>query len=58
MAGFAFPAFAQQAAQPAQQAAAQQGGLEEIVVTAERREEKLRALYALRRERRQPGATE
>ena len=41
-AGLALPAFAQQAAQPAPQAAAQQGGLEEIVVTAERREEKLR----------------
>src|SRR3569833_2474684 len=40
-AGLAFPAFAQQAAQP-QAAAVQQGGLEEIVVTAARREEKLR----------------
>ena len=30
-AGFAFPAFAQQAAQPAPQAAAQNGGMEEIV---------------------------
>ncbi|HEX4504627.1 MAG TPA: TonB-dependent receptor plug domain-containing protein, partial [Alphaproteobacteria bacterium] len=37
-AGLALPAFAQQAAQPA----AQGGGMEEIVVTAERREEKLR----------------
>jgi iron complex outermembrane receptor protein len=41
-AGFAFPAFAQQAAQPAQDTAAQGSGIEEIVVTAERREEKLR----------------
>jgi iron complex outermembrane receptor protein len=40
-AGFAAPAFAQSAAQ-ATQATATQGGLEEIVVTAERREEKLR----------------
>jgi len=41
-AGFAFPAFAQTADQPAQGTATQSGGLEEIVVTAERREEKLR----------------
>ena len=41
-AGFAFPTLAQQAAQGSQAAAAQQGGLQEIVVTAERREEKLR----------------
>ncbi|MDB5397753.1 MAG: TonB-dependent receptor [Rhodospirillales bacterium] len=40
-AGFAFPAFAQNAA-PADQSTASTGGLEEIVVTAERREEKLR----------------
>ncbi len=40
-AGFAFPAFAQTAA-PADQPVAATGGLEEIVVTAERREEKLR----------------
>jgi iron complex outermembrane receptor protein len=40
-AGFAFPAFAQNAA-PADQPSASSGGLEEIVVTAERREEKLR----------------
>ena len=39
-AGFAFPAFAQNAA-PADQLAASTGGLEEIVVTAQRREEKL-----------------
>jgi iron complex outermembrane receptor protein len=41
-AGFAFPAFAQGTAQATQDTAAQGGGLEEIVVTAERREEKLR----------------
>jgi iron complex outermembrane receptor protein len=40
-AGFAFPAFAQGTAQATQDTATQ-GGLEEIVVTAERREEKLR----------------
>jgi iron complex outermembrane recepter protein len=40
-AGFAFPAFAQGTAQATQDAAAT-GGIEEIVVTAERREEKLR----------------
>jgi iron complex outermembrane receptor protein len=39
-AGFAFPAFAQNAA-PADQQTASTGGLEEIVVTAQRREEKL-----------------
>ena len=41
-AGFAFPAFAQGTAEATQDTTAQGGGLEEIVVTAERREEKLR----------------
>ena len=42
VAGFAIPALGQSAAPATQNASAQGGGLEEIVVTAERREEKLR----------------